>query len=128
MQIKIEERKLREEEFLIQFWLKVNPSNQPTVDAHIVLELLKLIYDPYIPPIVNSSKNAAHLHQENLVRDYLNAIRRLNSLEAIPMDVDDVATDMLWSVSDTLKALRFLTDNFATFKSGGSSSGIKVPS
>jgi len=119
---------LREEEFLIQFWLKVNPSNEATVDSHIVLELLKLIYDPYIPPIAHEAKNAAHLHQESLVKEYLNAIRRLNNLEPLPMDVDDVGTEMLWSVADTLKALRFLTDNFGSFKSGGSSTGIKVPS
>jgi hypothetical protein len=47
MQIKIEERKLREEEFLIQLWLKVNPLNSEFVDSHIVLEFLKLVYDPY---------------------------------------------------------------------------------
>lgn len=34
--IKIEERKLREEEFLIQLWLKVNPVNEENVDSHIV--------------------------------------------------------------------------------------------
>lgn len=34
--IKIEERKLREEEFLIQLWLKVNPVNEENVNSHIV--------------------------------------------------------------------------------------------
>lgn len=32
-EIKVEERKLREEEFLMQFWLKINPGNDENVDA-----------------------------------------------------------------------------------------------
>lgn len=95
-----------------------------------MLELIKLIYDPYIPPIVSNVKNPAHQHQENLVKEYLNALRKINGIDQIGLEVDDdfSGNDMLWSISDTIKALRFLTDNFASFKSGGSSSGIKVPS
>jgi hypothetical protein len=49
-QIKIEERKIKEDEFLAQLWYKVNPVNIETVDANIMLEVLKLIYDPYAGP------------------------------------------------------------------------------
>jgi len=31
----------------MQFWLKINPQGDETVDAEIILEFLKLIYDPY---------------------------------------------------------------------------------
>ena len=116
MQIKIEERKLREEEFLIQFWLKVNPPNEETVDSSIVLEFLKLIYDPYI-----ASQSTSN--QEELVGEYVIAIRRLCNL-----DDQESEGEVLWSVPELLRALRYLTDNFASFKSGSSRGGIKVPS
>lgn len=46
-QIKVEERKLREEELLMQVWSKINPRNTERVESQIVVEFLKLIYDPY---------------------------------------------------------------------------------
>ncbi len=41
---------MKEEEFLTQFWVKVNPLNEDFIDSNIVLEFLKLIYDPYSGP------------------------------------------------------------------------------
>jgi len=45
-----EEHSLREEEFLMQFWFLLNPFNNETIEAAIVLEFLKLVYDPYSKP------------------------------------------------------------------------------
>ena len=68
IQIKIEERKLREEEYLIQVWLKVNPLNHETVQSDIVLEFIKLIFDPYCSSsiYVNGAQN-----QEIAVEEYV---------------------------------------------------------
>ncbi len=38
---------MKEEEFLLYVWHIMNPLNQDQVDAERVLELLKLVYDPY---------------------------------------------------------------------------------
>lgn len=35
---------------MAQLWYKVNPVNIETVDANIMLEVLKLLYDPYAGP------------------------------------------------------------------------------
>jgi len=47
-QVKVEERKLREEEFLMQSWLLLNPRGTQYIDSQLVVEYLKLTYDPYV--------------------------------------------------------------------------------
>lgn len=61
---------MREEELLMQIWIKINPKNMERVETQIILEFLKLIYDPYTSSI-NSYK------QEKLVNEYLQAIKRM---------------------------------------------------
>ena len=59
---------MKEEEFLTQFWVKVNPLNEDFIDSNIVLEFLKLIYDPYSGPSLTdwNAKNKEQLIQEFL--------------------------------------------------------------
>lgn len=116
---------MREDEFLFQFWLKLNPLSEERVDSHIVLEFLKLIYDPYI----NTSNEAYSRKQEELIQQYIQAIKQFyNCTDLNPYLQANEGEHPNWSVSDLMRALRYLTDNFSAFKLGVSGSGIKIPS
>ena len=115
---------MREEEFLIQLWLKVNPVNEENVDSHIVLEFMKLIYDPYCASSAIAGTSMKNL--ERLIIEYVEAIRKLSGLNESPNAHDQQS--VLWSVADIMRALRFLTDNYSGFKGGGATGGISVPS
>lgn len=54
----------------MQIWIKINPRNTERVESQIVVEFLKLIYDPYTSA-TNSTK------QERLVNEYTYAIKRM---------------------------------------------------
>ena len=62
---------MREEEFLIQLWLKVNPVNEENVDSHIVLEFMKLIYDPYCAS--SAIAGVSMKNSERLIIEYVEA-------------------------------------------------------
>lgn len=61
--MKIEERKLREEEFLMQVWIIINPNNYEFIDSGLFLEFLKIIYDPYSGGYKNK--------QEDLLKNFM---------------------------------------------------------
>jgi len=48
MELNLGKRIMQEDEFLSQFWLKVNPLNYERLDKRLIFEYLKLLYDPYI--------------------------------------------------------------------------------
>ena len=65
----------------MQFWIKINPKGNEKVEAQIVLEFLKLIYDPYSSH--NNNKN-----QERLIKEYIKAIKRMGG-DILEEDEDD---------------------------------------
>ena len=48
LELNLGKRIMQEDEFLSQFWLKVNPLNYERIDKRLIFEYLKLLYDPYI--------------------------------------------------------------------------------
>jgi hypothetical protein len=48
LELNLGKRIMQEDEFLSQFWLKVNPLNYERIEKRLIFEYLKLLYDPYI--------------------------------------------------------------------------------
>ena len=66
----------KEEDFLFKFWYLINPLMQEKVQRNIVLDLLKLLYDPY-----------HEINNFDLVIEY---IKELNSLVKIEKDEAEI--------------------------------------
>ena len=66
----------KEEDFLFKFWYLINPLMQEKVQRNIVLDLLKLLYDPY--------------HETNNFDLVIEYIKELNSLVKIEKDEAEI--------------------------------------
>lgn len=113
---------MQEDEFLSQFWLKVNPLNYERVDKRLVYEYLKLLYDPYI------QSGTRIQEKEELMQECVDSIRQVFGLEPLIEELNQNDRPAYWTNAELFVAVKLLTDNFSAVKIGGNGTGIKIPS
>ena len=68
----------------MQVWLMLNPKGLSNIDSQIVLEFMKLIYDPY------AGQN--NQNQVKLVSEFLRAIKNMHSGNDVIIEEDEYDT------------------------------------
>jgi hypothetical protein len=121
MELNLGKRIMQEDEFLSQFWLKVNPLNYERLDKRLIFEYLKLLYDPY------TQSGPRFQEKEELMQECANSIREVFGLEAL-IENRNGEKQAHWSNAELSMAVKVLTDNFSAAKIGGNGTGIKIPS
>jgi hypothetical protein len=73
------DRIIKEETFIEKIWSLMNPLNSQTVASRIVIDFLKLIYDPYMVGNLFSAQNTQQ--KVDLTLEYVLELRRLAEAE-----------------------------------------------